>query len=65
MDEVRGGAQIVAWNAIIFALLMLAADRFGASLRRMEQMTLRLRPSSSALPRRSPSFPAPAVPAPP
>ena len=40
MDEVRGGAQIVAWNAIVFALLMLAADRFGASVRHMEQMTL-------------------------
>ncbi|MDP9136967.1 MAG: undecaprenyl-diphosphate phosphatase [Pseudomonadota bacterium] len=40
IDEVRGGAEIVAWNAIIFAVLMLAADWFGASLRRMEDMTL-------------------------
>ncbi len=40
MDQVRGGAQIVAWNAIIYSLLMLAADWFGATVRRMEQMTL-------------------------
>jgi undecaprenyl-diphosphatase len=40
MDAVRGGAQIVAWNAIVYALLMLIADRLGASRRRMESMTL-------------------------
>jgi undecaprenyl-diphosphatase len=39
MDEVRGGAQIVAWNAIVYALLMFAADRFGASSRGIEKMT--------------------------
>lgn len=40
MDAVRGGAEIVAWNAIVYALLMFAADRFGRSLKSMEQMTL-------------------------
>jgi undecaprenyl-diphosphatase len=39
IDAIRG-PQIVAWNAIIFALLMLAADRFGPSLRTTADMTL-------------------------
>jgi undecaprenyl-diphosphatase len=39
LDRIRG-AQIVAWNAIVFGLLMLIADRFGPMKRRMEQMRL-------------------------
>jgi undecaprenyl-diphosphatase len=39
IDAVRG-PEIVAWNAIIFGLLMYIADRFGGTYKRMENMTL-------------------------
>lgn len=39
IDHVRG-AEIVAWNAIIFGVLMYLADRFGPSLKRMEDIGL-------------------------
>jgi undecaprenyl-diphosphatase len=39
LDSIRG-AQIVAWNAIVFGLLMLAADWMGRMVKRMEEMTL-------------------------
>jgi len=39
LDTVRG-PQIVAWNAIVFGLLMLAADWLGPSKWRMEDMTI-------------------------
>ena len=39
IDAIRG-PQIVAWNAIVFALLMLLADRLGAQKRTTEDMTL-------------------------
>ena len=39
IDAIRG-PQIVAWNAILFALLMLAADRLGAQRRKFADMTL-------------------------
>lgn len=39
IDGIRG-PQIVAWNAIIFGIVMYFADRFGAQLRAMEQMRL-------------------------
>jgi undecaprenyl-diphosphatase len=39
LDRIRG-PQIVAWNAIIFGLLMLIADRFGPMKRQMEEMRL-------------------------
>jgi undecaprenyl-diphosphatase len=39
LETIRG-PQIVAWNAIIFGLLMLAADWAGPMRRRMEEMTL-------------------------
>ena len=32
--------QVVGWNAIIFGVLLYAADRFGARRKRMEHMTL-------------------------
>lgn len=38
IDSVRG-PEIVGWNAIIFGLLMLVADRFGAQRLQMEKMT--------------------------
>jgi undecaprenyl-diphosphatase len=38
IDAIRG-PQIVAWNAIVFALLMLAADRLGPHLRTTADMT--------------------------
>jgi undecaprenyl-diphosphatase len=34
------GPEVVAWNAIIFGIVMYAADRFGAHDRIMEQMKL-------------------------
>lgn len=40
MDAVRGMPQIVAWNAIVFGILMYVCDRFGLSSRRMSDMTL-------------------------
>ncbi|MGH6875027.1 MAG: undecaprenyl-diphosphate phosphatase, partial [Aestuariivirgaceae bacterium] len=39
LDTIRG-PYIVAWNAIIFGLLMLAADWLGQSKWRMEDMTI-------------------------
>ena len=39
IDAVRG-PHIVAWNAIVFALLMLVADRLGAQRRTTADMTL-------------------------
>jgi undecaprenyl-diphosphatase len=39
LDSIRG-PQIVAWNAIVFGLLMLAADWLGGMSKRMENMTL-------------------------
>lgn len=39
LESIRG-PQIVAWNAIVFGLLMFAADRFGRMKKTMEQMTL-------------------------
>ncbi len=39
IDSVRG-PEIVAWNAIIFGILMYIADRFGKNLKSMENMTL-------------------------
>lgn len=38
IDAVRG-PEIVAWNAIIFGVLMYLADRFGKSVKVMENMT--------------------------
>jgi undecaprenyl-diphosphatase len=40
MDTVRSMPQIVAWNAILFGVLLYACDRFGAKRKVMEQMTL-------------------------
>ncbi|MCB1378392.1 MAG: undecaprenyl-diphosphate phosphatase [Alphaproteobacteria bacterium] len=40
MDSVRGMPEIVAWNAIIFGVLLYLCDRFGLSIRRMSDMTL-------------------------
>jgi len=39
IDSVRG-AEIVAWNAIIFGILMYLADRFGPRIKRMEDIKL-------------------------
>jgi undecaprenyl-diphosphatase len=39
IDAIRG-PHIVAWNAIVFALLMLVADRLGAQRRKTADMTL-------------------------
>ncbi len=39
IDSVRG-PEIVAWNAIIFGVLLYLADRFGQTIRSMEHMTL-------------------------
>jgi undecaprenyl-diphosphatase len=39
IDAIRG-PHIVAWNAIVFALLMLVADRLGAQRRETADMTL-------------------------
>ena len=41
IDAVRG-AEIVAWNAIIFGILMYLADRYGPRLHAMEDMTLKM-----------------------
>jgi undecaprenyl-diphosphatase len=40
MEAVRQMPQIVAWNAIIFGVLLYLCDRFGLSIRRMSDMTL-------------------------
>jgi undecaprenyl-diphosphatase len=39
-DSFRGGVAIVGWNAIIFGILMLAADWYGRRVKTMEDMTL-------------------------
>lgn len=39
MDMVRHMPVIVAWNAIIFGILLYVCDRFGLSSRRMSDMT--------------------------
>ena len=39
MDLVRQMPQVVAWNAIIFGVLLYLCDRFGLSIRRMSDMT--------------------------
>jgi undecaprenyl-diphosphatase len=40
MDAVRTMPQIVAWNAIIFGLLLYLCDRFGLWIKTIEDMTL-------------------------
>jgi len=39
IDHIRG-PEIVGWNAIIFGILMYAADRFGSSIKVMKDMRL-------------------------
>ena len=39
MDIVRQMPQVVAWNAIIFGVLLYLCDRYGLSIRRMSDMT--------------------------
>ncbi|WP_119388641.1 undecaprenyl-diphosphate phosphatase [Taklimakanibacter lacteus] len=40
MDAARGMPQLVAWNAIIFGILLYLCDRYGLWVKRMEDMTL-------------------------
>ena len=40
MDAVRSMPQIVAWNAIIFGILLYLCDRFGLWVKTIEDMTL-------------------------
>lgn len=40
MDAARSMPQLVAWNAIIFGILLYLCDRYGLWLKRMENMTL-------------------------
>lgn len=40
MDAVRQTPEIVAYNAIVFGLLLYLCDRFGLSVRRMSDMSL-------------------------
>jgi undecaprenyl-diphosphatase len=40
MDAVRQMPQIVAWNAIVFGILLYVCDYFGLSTRRMSDMSL-------------------------
>jgi len=40
MDAARGMPQLVAWNAIIFGILLYLCDRYGLWVKRMENMTL-------------------------
>jgi len=40
MDAFRAMPQIVAWNAIVFGILMYACDRYGMVNRRLAHMTL-------------------------
>lgn len=39
MELVRHMPEVVAWNAIIFGILLYLCDRFGLSIRRMSDMT--------------------------
>lgn len=40
MDAVRQMPQIVAWNAIVFGLLLYICDHYGLTVRRMSDMSL-------------------------
>jgi undecaprenyl-diphosphatase len=40
MDAARSMPQLVAWNAIIFGILLYLCDRYGLWVKRMENMTL-------------------------
>ncbi len=40
LDTIRG-IEIVAWNALVFGLLLLVADKIGSRVKTMEQMTLK------------------------
>jgi undecaprenyl-diphosphatase len=40
MDAVRGMPEIVAWNAIVFGVLLYVCDRFGLWTKTVEDMTL-------------------------
>ena len=40
MELVRQMPEVVAWNAIIFGILLYVCDRFGLSIRRMSDMSL-------------------------
>ncbi|HTN98938.1 MAG TPA: undecaprenyl-diphosphate phosphatase [Nordella sp.] len=40
MDAARNMPQLVAWNAIIFGILLYLCDRYGLWVKRMENMTL-------------------------
>jgi undecaprenyl-diphosphatase len=39
MDKVREMPEIVAWNAIVFGILLYVCDRFGLATRRMSDMS--------------------------
>jgi undecaprenyl-diphosphatase len=39
MEMVRGMPEVVAWNAIVFGILLYLCDRYGLSNRRMSDMT--------------------------
>ena len=40
MDQVRAMPQLIAWNAIVFGVLLYVCDRFGLSSRNLAGMTL-------------------------
>lgn len=40
MDAVRQMPEIIAWNAIVFGILLYLCDRFGLTTRRMSDMSL-------------------------
>jgi undecaprenyl-diphosphatase len=40
MDAARSMPQLVAWNAIVFGMLLYLCDRYGLWVKRMENMTL-------------------------
>lgn len=40
MDAARSMPQLVAWNAIVFGILLYLCDRYGLWVKRMENMTL-------------------------
>lgn len=40
LDKIRG-IEIVAWNALVFGILMLVADKMGPRLKAMEDITLK------------------------
>lgn len=41
MEMVRQTPQIVAWNAIVFGILLYVCDRYGLSIRRLADMSLK------------------------